>query len=154
MNLENVCASLQIRKTKLNLTIETTRSEKSRVEGIGSIGCHENLDVSSRVKTVELVDELKHRSLNLVVTSLTVIKTGTSHSVNFIKEDNACLLGSGHLEQLANHSGSFSNIFLYKLATNNTNECGIGTVGNGSGSKCLTSTRGTIEEDSLRGINT
>lgn len=33
-------------------------------------------------------------------------KCPTSNSVNFVEEDEACLLGSGHLEKLPHHSGT------------------------------------------------
>lgn len=49
---------LKIRETEFNLSIETARAEEGGIKGIGSVGGHENLDVTSRLKPIELVDDL------------------------------------------------------------------------------------------------
>lgn len=65
---------LQVRQAELDLSVQTTGSHESRVQSVRSVGGHQDLDVSSGVKSVQLVDELQHGPLNLVISSSSVIK--------------------------------------------------------------------------------
>merc|ERR1719384_2401804 len=87
------------------------------VQSVRSVGGHQHLDVAPGVETIQLVDQLQHCSLDFIVTTGSVIKSGSTHCVNFIKEDKASLLCSSHLEQFPHHSGSFSNVFLHQLGS-------------------------------------
>ena len=52
---------------------------------------HEHLDIPSRVKAVKLVDQLEHRSLNLIISTGAVIKSSATDGIDLIEEDYACL---------------------------------------------------------------
>jgi len=60
---------LNVRQRELNLPIDSSRSNERRIEGFDLVGRHDDLDVSSRVESVELVEKLQHRSLNLSFSS-------------------------------------------------------------------------------------
>jgi hypothetical protein len=68
---------LKVRKSKLNFPIQSPGTQKRGVKRIGPVGGHENLDIAARVKAVKLVDELKHGSLNFIVTASSIIETST-----------------------------------------------------------------------------
>ena len=68
------------------------------------------LDVSSRIEAVQLVDELQHRPLDLIIASSTVVKASAADRVNFVKEDQTGLLGACHLEQLSDHPGALARL--------------------------------------------
>ena len=63
MDLENLYAALQIWETELNLTIKATMAGKCRVQGVWAICSHEDLNISARVETIKLVDNLEHSAL-------------------------------------------------------------------------------------------
>ena len=67
---------LQVRQTELYLPVQTPRSHESGVQGVRPVGGHEDLDVPPGVKAVQLVDELQHGPLDLVVSPGAVIKAG------------------------------------------------------------------------------
>jgi len=92
--------------------------------------------------------------LHLVVTTSTVIETGTTNSINFIEEDDASLLCAGHLEELTNHTGTLTNVLLHQLRTNDTNESGVCSVGDSSGAKSLTGSGRTVEKGTLGRVDT
>lgn len=95
-----------IRQAKLDFTVQSTRTEQRRVQGIrpecqlapvrsgvGSpVGSHDDFDISARVKSVQLVNELQHGSLNLVITALSIVESGTTNRVDFVEKDDASLL--------------------------------------------------------------
>lgn len=47
---------------------------------------------------------------------------GSADGINFIKEYDACLLSTCHLEELTHHSSTFSYVLLNELATDDTDE--------------------------------
>lgn len=154
MNTQDMCSAFVIRQTKLDAPVETTRSEQGRIQRIGSVGGHQHLDITSWVETIKLVDELKHRSLHLVITSGTVVKSSTSNGIDLIEEDDARLLRPRHLEKLSNHPRALSYVFLDQLRTNDSNEGGVCAVSNSTGAQCLSRSRRSVEKDTLRRVDT
>jgi hypothetical protein len=96
------------------------------------VGSHENLDVSSRIKSVQLIDQFQHGPLHFIVTTGSIIETSSTNSVNFIEKDDTGLLAPSHLEQLSDHPGAFSDIFLHKLRTDDPNEGCVSPISNRS----------------------
>ena len=47
MNFKDLHSSLKIWQAELDLSIKTTGSGQRRIEGVRSIGCHENLHIAS-----------------------------------------------------------------------------------------------------------
>ncbi|KAF3859637.1 hypothetical protein F7725_022036, partial [Dissostichus mawsoni] len=62
-----------VRQAELDLPVQTSGSHQRWVQGVRPVGGHQNLDVSSRIEAVQLVDELQHRPLDLVVSSGAVL---------------------------------------------------------------------------------
>jgi len=112
MNLENLDATLEIREAELNFTIKTTRASESRVQRVRTIGGHEDLNISTGVETIKLIDDLKHSALYFGVS---IAETSTTNGINLIEEDDARLFGSSELENLSDHASTFTNITLNEL---------------------------------------
>ena len=147
--------TFQIREAEFDLSVETTGSEKRWIESVGSIRGHEHLDVSSRVESVQLGDNLEHCSLHLIVATVVVGSTpASSNSIDLVEENDASLLRPSHDEELPDHAGPFSDILLDKLAANHTNKAGVSAVRDGTRGECLSSSRGAVEQNTLRRVNT
>ena len=99
MNLEDLCASLEVREAKLDLTVEPAWPQKGRIEGVRPIGGHEDLDIPPGIESIQLVDDLEHRPLHLIVPSGAIIEARTPDRIDLVKEYDACLLGPRHLYQ-------------------------------------------------------
>lgn len=56
---------------------------------------------------------------------------------------------SRHHEQLSHHSGTFTNVLLYKFRTRYPDESTVGVMCNRSSEKGLTRPRWTVEQDAL-----
>ena len=52
-----------------NLTINTTRSDKSGIEGLDLVCCHDDLDMATVVETIQLVQQFQHSTLDFALTS-------------------------------------------------------------------------------------
>jgi len=118
------------------------------------VGGHKHLDVPSRIETVKLVNQLQHGPLNLIVTTSTIVETSAADGINFVKEDNAGLLTTRHLEELPYHTGTLSHILLDELRTNDTDESSICTVGDSTSTEGLASSWGAEEKDTLGRVDT
>mmetsp|Transcript_2555 Transcript_2555/g.5383 ORF Transcript_2555/g.5383 Transcript_2555/m.5383 type:complete len:258 (+) Transcript_2555:150-923(+) len=150
MNLENVPPSLQIGQSEFDLAIQSARSHQSRIERIGPIRGHQNLNVSSRVESIQFRDNLEHGPLDLVVGSIIVASaTGSTDSIDLIKENNAGSLGTCHGKEFPDHSCSLTNIFLNEFGSNHTNETRVGTVGHRTGRQRLPGTGRPIQQNTL-----
>ncbi|GMR51339.1 hypothetical protein PMAYCL1PPCAC_21534, partial [Pristionchus mayeri] len=64
VDLEDVRTSGKIWQRELDLPVESSGSHEGGVEGVGTVSRHEHLDVSAGVESVELVDQLEHRTLH------------------------------------------------------------------------------------------
>jgi hypothetical protein len=80
--------------------------------------------------------------------------SSTADCIDFIKKDDASLLGSGKLEQLTNHASSFTYIALNKLTADNSDEACIRSVGDCSRAQRFTSSWWTIKQYTLRWVDT
>ncbi len=74
-SLEDKSLLPAIRQREFDLTIETTRSEKSRIECICTIGRHDDLHIDVLLKAVHLVEQLNQHSLHFSISSSLRIET-------------------------------------------------------------------------------
>jgi len=74
------------------------------------VGCHEHFDVSTRVESIELSNDLKHGALDLVVTTGTIVKSRTANGVDLVEKDYASLLCSSQLKEFPNHAGTLTDV--------------------------------------------
>mmetsp|Transcript_24326 Transcript_24326/g.41316 ORF Transcript_24326/g.41316 Transcript_24326/m.41316 type:complete len:244 (+) Transcript_24326:463-1194(+) len=154
VNSKNVPASLQIGQPEFDFSIQSSWTQQRWIQSVRSVGSHENLDITTRVKSIQLSHNLKHRSLNFVVGAILVCSsTCSTDRVDLIKEHNACPLRSCHGKQLSDHSRSLSNIFLDKFTTNNTDEASICSVSHSTGTQGFTGSGRSIQEYSLWWVN-
>ena len=56
---------------EFNLSVNTSWSQKSRIQDVYAVCCHDNLDVLSCFKPIKLVQQFQHGSLYLTVTCFT-----------------------------------------------------------------------------------
>lgn len=77
MSRKHISAHLQVGQAELDLPVQTSGPHQGRVQGVWSVGGHQYFDVASRVEAVQLVDELQHSPLDLIVSTGAVIETST-----------------------------------------------------------------------------
>lgn len=115
MNLENLGPSFQIRKSELNFSVKSSWSAEGRVQSVRSVSSHEYFNISSVLKTVHLVHNLEHGSLDFIVRARSIVVSGSADRVDFIKKYNTSFFGSGQLENFTHHASSFSHILLHQF---------------------------------------
>ena len=81
-----------------DLSVDTTRSDKGRVESVDLVCSHNDFDVSSVIETIKLVQKLQHRSLDFSLSSRRRFVSLCTNGVDFIDEDNGWCVLSGDLK--------------------------------------------------------
>lgn len=114
MYFKNLCSSFNIRKRKLDFSIYSTWSNKSRIKCIRSICSHNHFNLTSTIKSIKLIYNFHHCSLDFV-TSIAVISV-FSYCIYFIKKYNWGFLCFCILKYFSHYSSPFTNIFLNQFA--------------------------------------
>lgn len=64
VDVEDASLGLLIGQRELDLAINSTGTDQGRVESLNAIRRHDDFDIAARIKTVELIEQLQHRSLD------------------------------------------------------------------------------------------
>lgn len=96
-----------------------------------------------------MVEELEHGALDFGIASRAAFDARRADGVDFVHEDDGRGVLAGHDEELAHHAAAFANVFLHQLRAANTDEFGIGVVGDGAGEEGFPCAGGSVEEDAF-----
>ena len=153
MDFQNLKSGIYVWIWELYFSIDSTRSQQSRVENIDSVCCHNDFNSLSCFETIKLIQQLQHGSLDFWVSPLS-FHSWTSDWVNLIDENNARWVLSCHNEQLSDHSCTLSDVLLNKFRSTDSDKCTVSMMGNGSGQESFSCTWRTIHKDSFLLSNT
>jgi len=149
VDLEDLRAALRVGQAELDLAVEPAGPQQGGVERVGPVGRHQDLDVAPRVEPVELVDDLQHGALHLVVAARAVVEARAADRVDLVEKDEAGLFRAREREQLADHARALSDVLLHEFGADDADEAGVGPVGDGAGEERLARSWGTVAEDAL-----
>lgn len=139
---------------ELDLSVQSSRTEKSWIEGIGSVGGHDDLDVGSLIEPIHLVEQLQQNSLHFSVGTSLGVESLCGNSVDLVDEDDRWGILASHAEYIANHTGTFSQVLLYELGSYHSNEVGCRRVRNRLHQHGLSCSWGAVQKNTSRWIDT
>jgi hypothetical protein len=87
MYLEYLMFGLEIGNRKLDLPVDSTWADKGGIETLYLICRHDHLDFGVSVETVELVQELEHCPLDLLLAAGVGVVSLSSDCVDLVDED-------------------------------------------------------------------
>ena len=108
MDLEDLHASLLVGESDLNFPIKSAGSEQGRVQGVGSVGRHDDLHLAQNIKPVHLVEEFHQCPLDFSVSRGSLTEPPASDGVNLVHEDDAGLVVPSVVEHLSDEPGGFT----------------------------------------------
>ena len=149
MNFKDFNSWIKCRIWELNLSVDTTWSQQSRIQNINSVSCHNDFNCLWWFKTIKLIEKLKHSSLHLRVSSLS-FHSWSSDGIYLINEYYARRMLSSHHEKLSNHSCSLSDVLLHQLRTRYSDECTVCMMSNSSSKQSFSCSWRSIHKNSLR----
>src|SRR5699024_12721580 len=86
MYFKDVLTTFYIRTIDRNLSIETSRTEKGRVQNVRTVRCSNNDDTFFGPKTIHLNEQLVEGLFTFIMTSTQSSTPLTSHGINIIDE--------------------------------------------------------------------
>mmetsp|Transcript_23005 Transcript_23005/g.47774 ORF Transcript_23005/g.47774 Transcript_23005/m.47774 type:complete len:345 (+) Transcript_23005:164-1198(+) len=149
VDLEDAALCLLIWQRELDLTIDTPRTNHGRVKGVDAICGHDDLDFATVIETIQLIEQLQHGPLDLLLTAAGGVITLCGNGINLVNEDDGGSMLLRHTEHLAHELGTITEVLLDQLTANNTEECCGGLIRHSLGQQCLTSAWHTVQDDSL-----
>src|ERR1044071_2863836 len=114
MYAEDLLTALQIGVPDRDLSIESARSQECGIEDVGAIGRGDNDDAVVLGEAVHLDEQLIERLLTLFVTER-IATAIAAHGIELVDEDDARLVATRLLEQLAHARGAHAGIHLHEV---------------------------------------
>ena len=154
VNIQNLLATTNIRERNHHLAVETTRTQKCGVKHVGTVRSGNNDHCCTRIKTVHFDEHLVQGLLAFVVTATDTSATMTTHSVNFVHENNARSIFLGVFKHVTYTSSPHTNEHFHKVGTRNGKEWHTRFACNGLSQKRFTRTRRAHQEHTTRNTST
>ena len=144
--LENGHAATDIGKRNNDVAIETTRTGKRLIKGLGEVGGTDDDHTTVLLETVQLGKKL--------VESLTHVGgvpgvTPATDSVKFVDENNRGSLGLGGSKEITNTLCADTDVDLFKFRARHVEERDTSFASNRTSQKSFTSTGGSNEQHTL-----
>mmetsp|Transcript_22528 Transcript_22528/g.72949 ORF Transcript_22528/g.72949 Transcript_22528/m.72949 type:complete len:408 (-) Transcript_22528:387-1610(-) len=153
VDLEDPSLGLLVRQWELDLPVDTPGTDHGRVQRIDAVGGHDDLDFAAVVETVELIQQFKHRTLNLLLTTARGVVPLGCHSIDFVDENDRRRGFLRKAEHLADQFRPITQVLLDELTADDTEEGRGGLVGHGLGQERLAGARHAVEDHALRRLD-
>mmetsp|Transcript_92954 Transcript_92954/g.259771 ORF Transcript_92954/g.259771 Transcript_92954/m.259771 type:complete len:270 (-) Transcript_92954:430-1239(-) len=150
MDIENVALRLGVRKGEFDLTIDSTGTNQGGIERFNAIGCHDDLDITTFIEPVQLIQEFQHRTLNFFCSTTRGLVTLGTHRINLINKDNGRTEIISDSKELTNQLGPVSKVLLNQFGSHHAQKGGRGLVRDSLGQQGLACTWFSVQNDSFR----
>ncbi len=150
MNAQDSLAALNIGTSDHNAAVEAARTQKCRIEHVGTVRRGNEDHALVRLKPVHLDQQLVQRLLALIVTTA---ETGTavpSDSVDFVDEDDAGSVFLALLEQVADATRADADEHLNEVRAGDREERNVRFTCNRAGQQGFARSRRSDQQDAFR----
>ena len=83
---------------ELDFPINSTRPQQSGIKNINSIGTHDNFNIFTTFKAIQLIKQFQHSPLDFTVTPSIAFQPTASYAINFVHENYTRGMLFGHQE--------------------------------------------------------
>src|SRR5262249_27159211 len=148
MDLQDVQPSRLVGYADGDLTIEPAGPAQRRIERIGNVGGADDDDLSPRLQPVHEREQLRYDpALDLLLAAQR--RPLGRDRIDFIEEDDA-RPGARLLEYAPQVRFAFAVELVHDLGAAETEELGVGLVGDGAGDERLAASRRAVQENAFR----
>ena len=152
MNFQNAFASTDVRAADDDAAVKTSGAEQRRVQYIWPISRCDQNNAIVRLKTVHFDKQLIERLFALIVTTAEARSAMAADRIDLIyKYDARCILFA-LLKQITNARGPDTDKHLDEIRTGDREKWYVRLAGNGLGKQCLTSSRRSHHQNTLRNL--
>ena len=115
--LKYFLSALDVGDVDVDLSVESARTHKCRVENIGTVGCRHNDNGRTCLEAVHLHEQLVERLLSLVVAAAETRASLTTDRIDFVDEDDARHILLRLLEQVSDARRADAYEHLHEVRT-------------------------------------
>ena len=135
----------------LDLAGEASGPQQRRVERVEPVGRADDDDARTRVKAVELGEQLVERVVRLAAAAVAAARSPTADRVDLVDEDDRAVLAAARLrEELADALGADADVLLDEVRSGDGEERHAGLAGERLGEQRLARARRAVEDDAGR----
>ena len=146
---EYLSAPVQVGKAYVDYAVESAGAKQSVVQYVGAVRGRYDLDIAQGRESVQFRQELHEGPLDLTVSGSGYVKPLGTDRIQLVYEYYAGRLLFGKLEQLADQSGTLSDVLLDEFGPDKPYEGCLGRIGDSLGHKGLPRSRGTHQQNAL-----
>ncbi|MNC21704.1 hypothetical protein D3C75_696880 [compost metagenome] len=150
MHLKYSFTAFHIRTVNRNLTVKTSWTKQCRIKYISAVSRRYNNNAFVTTESIHLNQQLVKRLFTLVMSATKTGTTLTTHSINFINEDNTWSILLSILEQITYPRSTDTHEHFHKVRTGNTKERNASFTCYRTGKQCFTCSRRTYKQYALR----
>lgn len=88
MNIEDSSLALSIGQRQLDLSVNSTRSQQRRVQGLNAICRHDHLHIAAVIEAVQLIQQFQHGALHLACARAVRVVALGADGVDLVDEHN------------------------------------------------------------------
>ncbi len=154
VDLEDLLTPLYVGAVHRDLAVEAARTQKGRVEDVGTVRGRDEDHALVVLEAVHLNEELVQGLLAFVVAAAHAGTALTAHGVDLVDEDDRGSLLLGLREQVAHARGAHAHEHLDKARARDREERHAGLAGHGLGKQGLTGTRRAHEQHAAGNLGT
>mmetsp|Transcript_45758 Transcript_45758/g.115181 ORF Transcript_45758/g.115181 Transcript_45758/m.115181 type:complete len:256 (+) Transcript_45758:258-1025(+) len=154
MNLKDLHPTSLIGERDLDFAIQTTGTQKSRIQCIRTVRGHHHFHLTQFIKTVHLVKQLHQSTLNFTISRCSFGKTTATNGINLIHKDDARLMITCVTEHFANQTCTLTDVLVHDCTRDNLEKGGIDIACQSTSHQSFSGTRRTIQKHTLRRLDT
>ncbi|GIX62960.1 uncharacterized protein BcabD6B2_23950 [Babesia caballi] len=149
VDLEDFPLGLGVRVGQLDLAIDAPRTDQRGVERLDAVRRHDHLDVRLGVEPVQLVQQLQHGALDLLLSAARRVVPLRANGVDFVDEDDGRGVLLSDPEHLAHQLRPLAQVLLDQLRAHNTQERGRRLVRHRLGQQRFTRAGRPVQDDAF-----
>ena len=146
MNFHDVQAALFVGQRDLNFSVQSARSQQSRIECVGPIRGHNYFHFAQRVKAVHLIEQLHECALYFTIGRRAFGEAATADGVYLVHENDARLVIASVCEHLANHARTLADVLVDDGARHDFEEAAVQLAGDGASQQSFAGAGRTVEQ--------
>ena len=150
MNLQDIHTTFEIRLLDDDTAVKTSRTKKCFIKHLRTVGCTEDHKSLGAVKAIHLGEKLVQCLLTLIIAAAILAVTALTDRIDLVNKDNTRSHRLCLLEQITHTGSAHTDKHLHKIRSGKGEKRHTRLAGNCLGKQCLTGSRGSYEQCSLR----
>ena len=154
VNAKDFLTTMHIGQRYRDLAVETTRTEQSGIENIGTVGRGDDDDTFLGVEAIHFDEHLVECLLALVIAAAHALTTVTPHSIDLINENQTWCIFLALLKHVAHTAGADTDEHFDEIRSRDREKRHVSFTSNGTSQEGFSGSRSTDHQNAFRNATT